>query len=428
MDVSHRTTTTIQLLILISCSSLIAQAETAESEQVPQNCIDASPYLSPSACDFVDDTEDQDNPFKLFGEICDEVEFGGWLSGGFTANAHGNRSGNGNLLLGYNNVADGPVLNQLWFYAEKSVDTSESEFDWGFRVDYLFGTDANDNQSFAGGDWDYGWNTGRDYGSAIPQLYTDLAYEDFTLRLGYFLTPVGWEFAQSTENQFYSHSYAFYYGEPNTHAGFMATYQCSDSLEVSAGWAMGWDSWFENPLDASIFVGNVSWSISEATTLTWAVTAGDFGNGIARGGFASNSGDIYMNSLALEHTFTDSLSSVLAHDFGTNTGLGAENHQWYSFVHYSTYSLNNQLSVGSRQEFFRDEDGLRVGVNGAGTGNYYEITLGLNWKPQANITIRPEVRWDWFDGQGLPYDSRNGGLSGTQSRQFTGGMDFILTF
>ena len=43
----------------------------------------------------------------------DPLEFGGWISTGFTANAHGNRSGNGNAPLPINNVSDGMVMNQL---------------------------------------------------------------------------------------------------------------------------------------------------------------------------------------------------------------------------------------------------------------------------------------------------------------------------
>ena len=40
-------------------------------------------------------------------------------------------------------------------------------------------------------------------------------------------------------------------------------------------------------------------------------------------------------------------------------------------------------------------------VNNAGVGNagdYYELTFGLNYKPHANITIRPEMRYDWYEG------------------------------
>ena len=31
-------------------------------------------------------------------------------------------------------------------------------------------------------------------------------------------------------------------------------------------------------------------------------------------------------------------------------------------------------------------------------GSFYETSLGLNYKPNANLTIRPELRYDWYDG------------------------------
>jgi hypothetical protein len=69
-----------------------------------------------------------------------------------------------------------------------------------------------------------------------------------------------------------------------------------------------------------------------------------------------------------------------------------------------------------------------VDAGDAGPGSFYEATLGLNWQPLGNIRVRPEVRWDWFVGQGRPYDSRDGGSTGTSVHQFTGGLDVLLIF
>jgi len=58
-------------------------------------------------------------------------------------------------------------------------------------------------------------------------------------------------------------------------------------------------------------------------------------------------------------------------------------------------------------------------------GDYYELTLGLNWTPRENIILRPELRWDWFDapaGTPQPFDA------GTSDDQFTFGIDLIVTF
>ena len=119
---------------------------------------------------------------------------------------------------------------------------------------------------------------------------------------------------------------------------------------------------------------------------------------------------------------------VVENTLGSNTGIGADSNQWYSLTGFYFYDINDRWSAGSRLEWFRDEDGQRVGINGAGPGTFYEATLGLNWQPCRNLTVRPEVRWDWFDGQGRPFDSRDGGTTGTDSNQFTGGLDAVLVF
>ena len=67
------------------------------------------------------------------------------------------------------------------------------------------------------------------------------------------------------------------------------------------------------------------------------------------------------------------------------------------------------LVGGRRVEFFRDEDGSRVGGLGSVgvvgwpaapgfAGTFTEVTLGLNWHPNPNVAIRPEARWDCYSG------------------------------
>jgi hypothetical protein len=350
------------------------------------------------------------------------IEIGGWATGGLTINADGNTSGTGNAPYGYNNVSDGAVLNQLWVYAEKAVDTGGCGVDWGFRADYLFGVDGPDNQAFGDRSWDFGWNSARDYGSAIPQLYGEMGIDDLTVKMGYFFTIVGWEYSQSPRNFFYSRSYAFYYGEPNTHSGMLASYALNEDVTVHGGWTLGMDGTLANYLHASTFLGGVDLSIGEDTALYWAVLAGDWGDGTARGGVAGNDGNIYLNSIVLEHSLSDRWTYVLQHDLGVNWGLGADDSQWYAVVQYLTCRISTCWRVGGRLEWFRDEDGARVGGGPSDAGDYYEATLGLHFRPNPNLTFRPELRWDWFDGERLPYDD------GTADDFFTFGMDAVFAY
>ena len=46
----------------------------------------------------------------------------------------------------------------------------------------------------------------------------------------------------------------------------------------------------------------------------------------------------------------------------------------------------------------------------------------MNWMPGTNLMVRPELRWDWFDGVGNPY------AEGQRNDQFTAAFDAILLF
>jgi hypothetical protein len=117
--------------------------------------------------------------------------------------------------LGFNNLGSGVNLHQLWAYVGKEANTDGCGWDWGARVDYVFGVDGPDTQAFRGTQWDVGWTDG-DYGSAIPQAYAEIAINYLTVKAGYFYTSIGYEVVQAPQNFFYSHSYTQYYIEPFT--------------------------------------------------------------------------------------------------------------------------------------------------------------------------------------------------------------------
>jgi len=105
---------------------------------------------------------------------------------------------------------------------------------------------------------------------------------------------------------------------------------------------------------------------------------------------------------------------------------------------YLLYTINPCWSAGARVEFFRDQNGTRVGGLGSVgvegwpaapgfAGTFTEVTTGLNWHPNPNIVIRPEARWDCYSGstnlQGqLPFGD------GTRSSQFLFATDLIFSF
>ena len=69
---------------------------------------------------------------------------------------------------------------------------------------------------------------------------------------------------------------------------------------------------------------------------------------------------------------------------------------------------------------------LRVFAGRDFVGDFYELTCGLTWRPHSNVIVRPELRFDWYDGavgaMGLPFND------GASDDQLTFAVDAIVTF
>ena len=246
------------------------------------------------------------------------------------------------------------------------------------------------------------------------------------VKVGHFYTPIGYEVVQAPQNFFYSHSYSHTFGEPFTHTGALASYQRNEKTTFYGGWVNGWDEGFDGNDGGSMFLGGVSVNLSDKATFAWYLSAGKLGTGNAFAGAAS--GDLYYNCIVFTYKLTDRWTYIFEHDLGSNYNVdqrtGVDN-QWYELNNYLTYRINDCWSFGGRLEWFQDPQGARV-TGGASRGNYYSVTGGLNYKPHANVTIRPEIRYDWFDTfagtTALPYNN------GVSSSQLSGGFDMIFTY
>ena len=102
-------------------------------------------------------------------------------------------------------------------------------------------------------------------------------------------------------------------------------------------------------------------------------------------------------------------------DYGTtNTSRGVNQ--------YLFYTINDCWSFGTRFEWWQTKTLAAAGAAAPdfSASDLYNVTAGLNWRPQANITVRPEVRWD---------KDRNGVLIGASRNEKVGfGMDMIVTY
>ncbi len=312
-----------------------------------------------------------------------------------------------------NSYPDRLQLQQQWLYLEKKASTGGCGWDWGFRADYVYGTDGPDTQGFGGrpNDWDNNWNNGGAYGHAIPQLYAELAYNNLNVKMGHFYTIQGYEGVAATSNFFYSHAYTFYLGEPFTHSGALAEYAWSDDVTLFGGWTAGWDTGFTSN-GGSTFLGGFDLQLTDNASFRYTTTMGDFGYDTVAGAAGSDSNG-YSHTLLFTLDLGSRWQYVAQSDLVDNDVFLGNAQDLASFANYLFYDYNDCLGFGARLEWFKDP---RIGLGAS--GEVTELTLGMNYKPHANVVLRPELRWDDFN------QANRGGFRDS----FLFGIDAILTY
>ena len=296
-------------------------------------------------------TTEPDSWFSESGET-PVWEIGGWISVGYINRPVPQSRVRGDLGA-FNDVPGNFNVNQLWTHLERKANPGNGSLDWGMRVDVTYGTDAQKTQAFGGTGWDNNFDNGV-YGWAIPQLYADVVWDDWSLRMGHFFTLVGYEVIMTTENFFYSRSLAVFNVEPFTHTGALATYQSSEQTQWYGGWIAGWDTGFEVNDGGSMFLGGVSTGISEDATLTYITTIGDTG---------SRGGQTYLHSVVLDYQLTERLESVTQTDLLT---IGETQEDHLTLHQYFFYDINDRWRWGNRVEWWKNQ-----GVS------FWELTTGF---------------------------------------------------
>lgn len=372
------------------------------------------------------------------------VAVGGWWQQGVTFN--GNDPANGFNGPVATNDWDGEYqMNQLWVFLHRPADNGGSGFAMGGHVDMLLGTD-----------WRFGVNHGlenringfnyQSYGVVLPQLYLEFAINRLSIKVGHFAGLMDYEAVPAIANPFYSHSYSYGYTVDQLVTGALAEYQVNDQFSVLGGITRGW-MMFEDLNHHLDFICGLRWKSPDGgTSLAYSITAGPQDPVVG-------DQERFAYSLVYQRQFTEKLKYVLVHNLGIEND-GAPNRadaEWYGINQYFLYQVSPKWAWNLRFEWLRDDDGTRVagpgimGVIAPGVlpdvraydgmgfaGNFFELTLGANWRPHPNFLIRPECRWDWYDGlpgvyartaqAGQPFND------GNSDKQFTFGVDMVITY
>lgn len=360
----------------------------------------------------------------------------GWLNGGYVYNtSNPNSKFNGP----YNSVdrSAEPMFNQGYGVLEATRPTGGA---WGVggRVDLLFGYDHFLGQSRGleiDRDGGRRWND-QCYGLAIPQAYAEVGNDAVALKLGHFYSTEGYESLGAANNFFYSHAYSYQFGQPITQWGGVMTTQLTGNLQVHAGLVNGWDTLVGRENDVNV-VGGLKWTPDSGSWWTsFALVSGQNPNNTAglpavRNAPANRSRYSFLFGLTPGGP-CGPWEYVFHHYYGwQENGTPQGNFaRWYGIDQYLYYRVSDKWKVGTRFEWFRDEDGTRVGLNRASNpnnpplpGNYFSLTGGVNYAPVSNFVVRPEVRWDFTSDTARPAFN-----DGRKNNQLLLGCDLIWKY
>jgi hypothetical protein len=174
----------------------------------------------------------------------DTFTIGGTVEAGVTLNGDNPTDG---LNFGhlFTDKANLPLLNQILLTAQRPLDPKATDYDFGFKVQLMYGSDARYTHFLGEGEY---WING---------LYQFTPVEAFAIahlpwlfaggidvKAGQFVTLEGAETIDPTTNYLYSHSYIFNFGIPLVHTGVMSISHVDPLVDIYAGITSGVNTTF----------------------------------------------------------------------------------------------------------------------------------------------------------------------------------------
>jgi hypothetical protein len=393
----------------------------------------------------------------------DGVHLSAQVDAGIIANPFRPRTGEnfGQLFTDHANQVQ---LNQLLLTANKPLDPKDSGYQWGFKVQGMYGSDARYTQ-FLG-----------ELNQVDPSQRYQLDVVEFNAlfhtpwlsdggidwKIGQYPTPLGYEVIDPSLNPFYSHSYIFQFGLPFKHTGALATWHASDLVDLYGGADTGTNTTF-GPLgeDNGAIGGIGGFGLNMMGGNLTVLALSHFGPEdstrlLSPLGINANGQWRYYNDAVVTWKATDALTLVTEFNWVRDDyGFAGKAVNGFGGAEYGSYTLNDNWALNARAEVWRDDnnffvasfsgnnDYIRVqqglpalsAVNGApGTSTTYgALTLGVTYKPDlppwiTGVLIRPEIRWDHAFTNNRPFNNNPPLNTDGTNNSFTFGADIVVTF
>ena len=368
---------------------------------------------------------------RLSQRCGEDFQIYGYIDQGFTWNPASPRDRTNGLILN-NYRSNDYQLNAIYLVGEKKLDHKRPDLQIGGRIDLAYGTDARFMTVDGLADHIVSDQASRFYKLAIRQAYFNLFLpvgRGASVKVGTYVSPIGQETGYAPANFFYSHVLC-YNLQPGAPTGLLFEYPMTDQWTIRFGPNLGWGT-FNNINHSVSYTGSISWtSRDKKTQLQF-----DYQDGVQRTQVVENTALVLYYSLILNHQFTDRLDYIMEHDLLTSSSQSspinsADNLQSYALANYLIYKINEKWKAGLRFEWLQNNGARLSGADSsklAASGNYYDITLGLNWQARPHLRFRPELRYDWQ----TPYQPLDQPLSyddNTSSKNWLFGCDILWEF
>lgn len=293
---------------------------------------------------------------------------------------------------------DGFNLDKVKLRIEKPLD--EATWAAGYRVDLLFGPDANIFNTDSAG------FTLQDF--AIQQAYVSLRApvgNGLDFKMGVFDSIIGYESHDSLNDPNYTRSYATTM-EPHTHTGLLATYQVFSSLGVAAGIAdtmgptIGGFNEFGRDTRAEsrkTYLGSVAVTVPESVGFLAGSTVygGIVSGGIGGPDSGPNQDNYYIGATLATPVKTIKVGASFdyVHHLRVNSPGGPTDQMGRSYAGYVSFQATEKLSFHGRAEYAEAFPALGPLLTPKPT-DVFALTGTAQYDLWKNVLTRLEVRWD----------------------------------
>jgi hypothetical protein len=352
----------------------------------------------------------------------------------------------------FDNTNDNFNVQAVKIALEKALP-DKNEWAAGFRIDTIYGSDAQALNAASGGNVFGSVTSGGASGSSTASasdFYLEQALVKFRIPVGNgldiyagkFVTFLGYEVIESPANLNFSRGLLFTNAIPLTHTGVYADYKFNDTFEAKLGVVDGWNSSISPGNTNSFTHGTDNQNDypfgGKAITGQLNITAPGKNANICQSFIYSPSGgelgdpdngpfavyDIWGNwnptfvkdsalTLGFNVDFGYNGASGTPQDanntFGSGTdgtkffgpGIGDSN-TWYGVALYASYKFNKVITLSARGEYLHSDAGLNSQFGPSDTNiDDFSETLTASFAIWDNLLTRVEYRYDHVVDAGL---------------------------